>query len=178
MLKDFCYWNLAIYLQGKNPNVPDIPSKLIKPALRNSLNGQRKHFWDVVLKEVGTVDCIYTGEKLSVGKYAVEHFIPFAFVSHDLMWNLIPADPSFNCIKSDKLPSLNTHFEPFYKLQATAIEVVQQVAPKNRYLEDYLTILPELSLINASDGTGKQRYKEQLQPLITIASNNGFEYLS
>lgn len=93
------------------------------------------------------------------------------------MWNLIPADPSFNSIKSDKLPSLDTYFEPFYKLQATAIEVVQQVAPKNKYLEDYLTILPELKLINESDGNAKQRYREQLQPLITIAGNNGFEYL-
>ncbi|WP_255563147.1 hypothetical protein [Mucilaginibacter sp. 21P] len=25
MLRDFCYWNLAIYLQSRNPNVPDIP---------------------------------------------------------------------------------------------------------------------------------------------------------
>jgi hypothetical protein len=178
VLKDFCYWNLAIYLQGKNPNVPDIPSKLIKPAVRNSLTGQRKNFWDVVLKEIGSIDCIYTGEKLSVGNYAVEHFIPFAFVSHDLMWNLIPADPSFNCTKSDKLPSLDKYFEPFYALQAIAIEVVQQVAPKNRYLEDYLTILPEVSLIKVSDEIAKQRYKEQLQPLITIANNNGFEYLT
>jgi hypothetical protein len=63
-------------------------------------------------------------------------------------------------------------------LQATAIEVIEQVNPKNKYLEDYLTILPELSLIQTDSNWAKQRYKEQLQPLITIASNNGFEYLS
>jgi hypothetical protein len=178
VLKDFCYWNLTLFLQTKNPNVPDIAGKLIKPALRNGLNGQRKNFWDLVIRELGTVDCIYTGKKLAVGNYAVEHFVPFAFVSHDLIWNLIPADQSFNCIKSDKLPNLNTYFEPFYNLQETAISIINQLHPKNKYLEDYLTILPDLSILQSNNEGAKQRYREQLQPLITIASNNGFEYLS
>uniref|UniRef100_UPI0040483A9D HNH endonuclease domain-containing protein n=1 Tax=Mariniflexile sp. TaxID=1979402 RepID=UPI0040483A9D len=54
--------------------------------------------------ELGSVDCIYTGEKLIKGNYAVEHFIPYSFVSHDLIWNLIPADKSFNSSKSNRLP--------------------------------------------------------------------------
>ncbi len=40
-----------------------------------------------------------------------------------------------------------------------------------------MIILPEVSLIKVSDDSAKQRYKEQLQLLITIASNNGFEYM-
>lgn len=178
VLKDFCYWNLTLFLQAKNPNVPDIAGKLVKPATRSGLNGQRKNFWDVVLNEVGSVKCIYTGEKLTVGNYAVEHFVPFAFVSHDLIWNLIPADKSFNCFKSDKLPNLDIYFERFYKLQETAIEIVSMSNPKNRYLEDYLTIFPELSVVQSDKGGAKQRYREQLQPLIAIAANNGFEYLA
>ncbi|MCX2494728.1 hypothetical protein OQX63_14670 [Pedobacter sp. PF22-3] len=35
ILKAFCYWHLSLYLQKHNPNVPDIPYKLIKPARRN-----------------------------------------------------------------------------------------------------------------------------------------------
>ena len=27
VLKDFCFWNLSLFLQAKNPNVPDIPNK-------------------------------------------------------------------------------------------------------------------------------------------------------
>jgi hypothetical protein len=178
VLKDFCYWNLTLFLQTKNPNVPDIAGKLVKPAIRSGLNGQRKNFWDVVLQEVGSVDCIYTGEKLTVGNYAVEHFVPFSFVSHDLIWNLIPADKSFNCKKSDKLPSLDTYFEPFYKLQEVAVKIINQQNPKNKYLEDYLTIFPDLSIMQLDKDKARRRYKEQLQPLITIAANNGFEYLS
>ena len=117
VIKDFCFWNLALFLQSKNPNVPDIPNKLIKPATRNGLNKQRTQFWDIVLDELGSVNCIYTGQKLTKGNYAVEHFIPYSFVSHDMIWNLIPADKSFNSSKSNKLPVLDKYFEPFYILQ-------------------------------------------------------------
>jgi hypothetical protein len=172
MLKDFCYWNLALFLQSKNPNVPDIPNKLIKPAIRNSLTKQRTQFWDLVVQQLGHVKCIYTGEKLTVGNYAVEHFIPYNFVSHDLIWNLIPADKSFNYSKSDKLPPLEKYFNSFFALQRTAIEIVKDNNPKNKFLEDYLTIFPDLD-----KGFSKEKYRESIQPLITIASNNGFEFL-
>ena len=172
MLKDFCYWNLALFLQSKNPNVPDIPNKLIKPANRNNLIKQRTNFWDVVLKELGSVECIYTGEKLKVGNYAVEHFIPYNFVSHDLIWNLIPANKLFNSLKSDKLPSLDKYFDRFFALQKSAVEIISIKTPKNKLLEDYLTIFPDLKNIT------KKKFKERIQPLITIASNNGFEFLS
>jgi hypothetical protein len=172
VLKDFCYWNLALFLQGKNPNVPAIPNKLIKPAQRSGLIKQRTQFWDIVLGKLGSIKCIYTGEKLTVGNYAVEHFIPYNFVSHDLIWNLIPADKSFNSSKSDKLPPLEKYFNSFFELQKKAIEIVKDKNPNNKLLEDYLTIFPDLN-INFTE----EKFRERIQPLITIASNNGFEFL-
>jgi hypothetical protein len=172
LLKDFCYWNLALFLQSKNPNVPDIPHKLIKPAQRNGLVKQRIKFWDLVLQELGSVKCIYTGEDLIVGNYAVEHFIPYSFVSHDLIWNLIPADKSFNCSKSDKLPSLDKYFDSFFSLQKDAIEIIKHKFPKNTFLEDYLSIFP-----NIDKSFTRENFRDRIQPLITIASNNGFEFL-
>jgi hypothetical protein len=172
VLKDFCYWNLSLFLQAKNPNVPDIPNKLIKPATRNNLTKQRIQFWDLVLKELGSVECIYTGEKLTIGNYAVEHFVPYSFVSHDLIWNLIPADKSFNSKKSNKLPPLDKYFDSFFALQKKAIEIVDFKSPKNKLLEDYLTIFP-----NIKEGLSKDKFKETIQPLLTIASNNGFEFM-
>jgi hypothetical protein len=172
VLKDFCYWNLALFLQVKNPNVPDIPNKLIKPAQRSSLIKQRTQFWDLVVQELGSVKCIYTGANLTVGNYAVEHFIPYNFVSHDLIWNLIPSDKSFNCSKSDKLPPLERYFAPFFALQEKAIEIVKSKSPNNKLLEDYLTIFPDLD-----KNISKEKFRDTIQPLITIASNNGFEYL-
>jgi hypothetical protein len=179
VLKDFCYWNLAIFLQSKNPNVPDIPNKLIKPGVRNSLSNQRKNFWDIVVKELGSVDCIYTGKKLTIGNYAIEHFIPYSFVSHDLIWNLIPADSSFNSAKSDKLPQLEKYFTPFFSIQKSAMEIIRVKTPNNKFLEDYLTIFPDVeALINLPENFTKDKFKARLQPLITIASNNGFEFMN
>ena len=162
-----------MYLQTKNPNLPDITNKLIKLPVRKALNEQRKNFWDIVIGELGSVECIYTNKNLIVGDYAVEHFIPYAFVSHDLIWNLIPADRSFNSIKSDKLPSLDKHFNSFFKLQQKAVEIINFKYPRNKFLEDYLTLFPDLS----QNYFNRDKFFEQVQPLITIASNNGFEFL-
>ena len=170
VLKDFCFWNLSLYLQSKNPNVPDIPNKIIKPARRNSLTQQRTNFWDLVVNDLGYVKCIYTDNILTIGNYAIEHFIPHNFVSHDLIWNLIPADKLFNSTKSDKLPPIEIYFDKFFKLQESAINIVSKKYPNNKFLQDYLTIFQDLSDIT------QDKFKERIQPLITIASNNGFEF--
>jgi len=178
LLKDYCYWNLALFLQSKNPNVPDIPNKLIKPAIRNSLAHQRKYFWDIVFRELGNIKCIYTGSNLTINEYAVEHFIPYNFVSHDLIWNLIPADKSFNSTKSDKLPSLEKYFEAFFDLQKQAIDIISTKNPSSKFLEEYITIFPDINSLSYSDvSKNKEQFRNTIQPLITIASNNGFEFL-
>lgn len=178
-LKDFCYWNLSLFLQAKNPNVPDIPNKLVKLAVRNSLIKQRTQFWDIVVSEMGSIKCIYTGKPLMIGNYAIEHFVPYSFVSHDLIWNLIPADKTFNSSKSDKLPSMEQYFDSFFLLQKNAVEVIKNKNPKNRFLEDYLTIFPDLNeTFNLPLSFTREKFRDSIQPLITIASNNGFQFLS
>lgn len=172
VLREFCYWNLAIFLQAKNPNVPDIPNKLIKPPTRGTLTRQRKYFWDLVLHEYETIPCIYTGRPLGVGDYAVEHFIPHSFVSHDLIWNLIPADPAFNSRKGNKLPPLDVYFPPFFALQQTAFRIVREKSPRNSFLEDYWTIFPyELQDLDETS------FREVVQPLVSIAARNGFAFM-
>jgi hypothetical protein len=46
--------------------------------------------------------------------------------------------------------------------------------PQNKYLEDYLTIFPDLEDSNAF---GYVRYKESIQPVITIAHYSGFSFM-
>jgi hypothetical protein len=85
---------------------------------------------------------------------------------------LIPADKSFNSSKSNRLPILEKYFEPFYQLQKNAYEIVRKKTPKNKLLEDYLTVLHiEENSIN------RDKFKEIIQPLVSIASNNGFEFM-
>ncbi len=176
ILKDFCYWNLSLFLQKRNPNVPDIPNKICRTLGRNSLLKQMNEYWKIVFIELGAIDCIFTNKKLifEEKKYALDHFVPHAFVSHDLIWNLIPIDKTFNSSKSDKLPLLDKYFDKFYILQETAYEIVKSYNPKNKYLEEYLNIFPDL---DSRSGFDYLQYKETIQPLITIASNNGFSYM-
>jgi len=175
ILKDFCFWNLSLFLQKRNLNVPDIPNKISKLITRNSLVKQTNEYWKLVFNELGSVDCIFTNNRLvfEEKKYALDHFVPHAFVSHDLIWNLIPIDKTFNCSKGDKLPSVQKHFDKFYNLQKTAYEIVKSYNPKNKHLEDYLTIFPALE----DNGFDYVQYKETIQPLISIASNNGFSFM-
>jgi hypothetical protein len=170
ILKNFCYWNLALFLQARNPNVPDIPSKLIKPVQRKGMTTQKRFFWDRIIRNKGYFNCIYTGKLLEVGEYDVDHFIPFQFVAHDQMWNLVPADPSFNSSKSDLLPSMDLFFEVYFEIHREGVEVIKRIDPSNRFLADYLTIFPDLI-------PNKTRLRDTIQPMLSIAHNNGFQYM-
>jgi hypothetical protein len=173
VLKDFCYWNLSLFLQTRNPNVPDIPNKLIKPSTRNSLIKQTNEYWKLVFKELGAIDCIFTNTKLQFEQknFAIDHFIPHAFVSHDLIWNLLPIEKKFNSSKSDKLPQFERYFDKFYEIQKTAFEINKQYNPKSKYMDEFLTILSNI------DSFEKEKFANTIQPLITIANNNGFLFM-
>lgn len=174
VLKDYCYWNLALFLQTRNPNVPDIPSKLIKPAIRSGLIRQTNEYWKLVFKELGSINCIFTNTRLYFEKknYALDHFVPHAFVSHDLIWNLLPIEKKFNSSKSDKLPLFDIYFDKFFELQKIAFEINKHYNPKSKYMDEFLTIFPHI------DGFEKEKFSNTIQPLITIASNNGFLYMN
>jgi hypothetical protein len=177
ILKDFCYWNLTLFLQSRNPNVPGISEKLIKPSYRKPLTDQRNNYWKMVFDELQFIECIFTGQKLTLeeNNFQIDHFVPHAFVSHDLIWNLLPIEKSFNSSKSDKLPSIDKSFNSFFNLQKMAFEIVRSKSPKNKYIEEFVNIFPELDKNYIFDF---QKYKETIQPLITIAHNNGFTLLN
>jgi hypothetical protein len=174
LLKDFCHWNLVLFLQKNNPNVPDIAGKIFKPPVRGNLLKQRR-FWDLVMNERKAIPCVYTGRPLQGSDFAVEHFVPYNFIPHNLIWNLIPADKLFNSRKSDRLPDMQKHFDPFFNLQLDAIRIVRKEDPSNKLLEDYLTLFSSLEEAEGPDA--KDRFRDTIQPLITIAANNGFQFL-
>ncbi len=176
IIHDFSYWNLALFLQTKNPNVPDIPNKLIKPIKRSPLLVQRK-FWNIVFDSLHEIPCIYTKTNLTKENYAVEHFIPHSFVSHDLLWNLIPANTKINSSKSNKLPILSDYIEQFASMQQKAIRIVYEKQPHNKMLENYLILGGTISdIIQLPETVFKSKYYNVISPLIQIAENMGFEY--
>ena len=175
ILQDFTYWRLAIYVQELNLNIPNVPQKLIKPNERSGLNKQRK-FWGIVFDELNTIDCIYTGKSLVRNDFHMEHFVPWSFVLHNKLWNLLPSDSSINSSKGSKLPNLNNYIKPYVEIQREALRIVHKTEPTHKLLEDYLFLGGSISeILDMSDKKLQNSFKNTLEPLIQIASNSGFE---
>ena len=176
ILRDFAFWNLTEFLQKRNPNVPDVPSKLIKPILRDSLTKQHK-FWDAYIETVGSIRCIYTNKPLIAKDYDLDHFIPWSFVSHNLLWNLLPADSSINSSKSNNLPPLDIYLKPYAELHHKALKTIYPKNPNNKILEDYLTVYDSVGeLVRMSDYDFCNVFQKTFSPLTQIAENMGFKY--
>lgn len=176
ILLDFTYWNLAKFIQTKNLNTPNVVSKLIKPIERKGLTKQRK-FWDRFIDTVGNVDCIYTGKTIVKGNYDVEHFIPWSFVSHDQLWNLLPSDSSINSTKSNKLPSLDKYLSSLVEVQREAIAIGYKNKPNDKILEDYYFIETSIpKILNLSKEKLEDKFRKTMEPLIQIANNSGFDF--
>ena len=174
ILKDFTFWNLAAFVQKRNPNVPDIPSKLVRPLQRSSLTRQHR-FWDRYLDNCEDTRCIYTGLPLRKGEYDLDHFIPWSFVVHDLNWNLLPADPSINSSKSDNLPPLDIYMLPMAEMQQKALKINLDLAPRDSVLEDYLVFRCSLKeLVETSSEQFCSLLKNEFTPMSQTALNMGF----
>lgn len=135
ILSSFAYWGLTNFLQVRNPNVPNIPNKLIKKEERNSLSAQRK-FWNTAINAGLEVRCLYTNKLLVEREYDLDHFIPWSFVSHDLLWNLMPADSSINSSKSNKLPDLNLYLPKLAETHQAALRINLEKGKQDKLLED------------------------------------------
>lgn len=175
ILRDFAFWNLTEFLQKRNPNVPDVPSKLIKPIQRDSLTKQR-NFWDTYIETVGSINCIYTGKQIFAKQYDLDHFVPWSFVSHNLLWNLIPANSSINSSKSNNLPPLEKYLHPFVHIQQKALKTMYAKNPSNTILEDYLIVYDSVAdLVNLSEPDFYIVFRKTFSPMVQIAENMGFK---
>ena len=175
ILVDFAYWNLTLFLQTRNPNVPAIPNKLIRPEVRNSLTKQH-NYWDMVMTIGGPIRCIYTNKELHSRDYDLDHFIPWSFVSHDLLWNLIPSDGSINSSKSNKLPDLDFYLPKLAELQHHSIRLMLTANKEPKVLEDFISLgYTARELANMDDDHFRKIYERTFNPIHQIALNMGFE---
>lgn len=175
ILVDFAYWNLTLFLQNRNPNVPAISNKLIRPDSRNSLNKQH-NYWDMVMTIGGPIRCIYTNRQLHPGGYDLDHFIPWSFVCHDLLWNLIPSDGSINSSKSNKLPELDYYLPKLAALQHHSLQLLINADREPKVMEDFVSLgYSAKDLAAMSEEKFRDLYERTFSPINQIALNMGFE---
>jgi len=93
IVQSFADHHLALYLQARNPNVPSVMNKLRAPTFRQ-LTAARD-FWQLARSDfakagkLADFKDIYSDRQLAES-FSVDHFLPWSFVVHDLLWNLTP----------------------------------------------------------------------------------------
>ena len=165
-------YKLVDFLQRRNPNVPGISFKLEAPYTRN-MDRSRK-YWRKYIEQKRVHD-IYTSELLSQKNLSIDHFVPWKFVMHDLVWNLIPTTKKVNSSKNDRLPKWNAFFPGFVQIQYDSLTWWKKHYPKSKVLEDYLIVNSSLLNDDCSAKQFENYMKTALYPLHILAQNQGFE---
>jgi hypothetical protein len=181
-LKAFAQLSLARYFEVRNPGIPGIINKLERPGARKL--DRAREFWDTVL-EHQSLRCIYTGELIQPG-YDLDHFLPWSFVTHDLIWNLTPAPRSVNIAKSDAVPDLRLYLEPFVQQHYRALAVLKTVLESahgahlkalDAVTTEYATLfkLPTTELFQLSEENYSQVLTTEIHAQADLARRLSFE---
>jgi len=175
VLKSFALWHLTQFVQQKNPNVPNIANKLLRPETREPLTKQ-KHFWNKVIEIGGALNCIYTGKELGINAFELDHFMPWSFVSHNQNWNLIPADGSFNSSKNARIPDLGYYLPKMAEIQHHALRTyLPHSGKKDTVLAEYYALgCSPQDLMEMNDAHFLEIFKNTFAPLSQMAMNMGF----
>ena len=162
------------YMQKKNPNTPGIVNKLFPPRERESLQTQTS-YWRIVIENRQDLRCIYSDQILTLDDVSLDHYLPWSFVAHNQLWNLIPVPKSVNSSKSDNVPD-DIYFEKFVTTQHTGLIVSRNhISQWTKYVESYLVDLGFSSgeeLLNFE--ILKKQYEIKFKPLIALAVSQGF----
>ncbi len=175
ILRGFIQWNLLKFLQKNNPNVIGLSEKLDKPKMRDLK--QANVFWKEYIKESEPIRCIYSGELISFNNLSLDHFIPWSYVVHDQLWNIIPTPKTINSKKNNWLPSTELYLDKFAKNQFEALKF--HIKKENfKIVEDY-NILFSMNSDNLSS-LSLENFTIQLEkyilPQVQTARNIGFSY--
>lgn len=172
ILRGFIFWHLVKFLQKNNPNVIGLSEKLQKPAERDLKAANR--FWKGYLAENPDMICIYSGQIITAQNLSLDHFLPWSYMAHDQLWNIIPTTKNVNSSKNDRLPSLEVYFEAFSTLQYNAVQFY--LKKENQQLpEDYLYLFRE-NVQGMSLETFQDVLRKQITPQWQTAQNLGFPH--
>jgi HNH endonuclease len=127
-LRAFAQLSVARYFEARNPGVPGIINKLERPGLRKLKHARA--FWDLVLSQQ-PLRCIYSGQSIEAG-YDLDHFLPWSFVTHDLIWNLTPAPAAINLAKSDAIPDFSRYLPGFVEQHYLALPILRNALTTSR----------------------------------------------
>jgi len=175
MIKGWTAWNWLQYMQKCNQAVPAVSSKLFPPQGRDSLKAQTE-YWKTAIRH-GGLKCIYSAEPLSLEMISLDHYLPWSFVAHDQLWNLIPTRPDINSSKSDNLPA-GIYFDSFVSLQHQGLVITHKQVEEqkwDKYIEPFIADLKVGNKLDLLDQHKLRRaYEATLLPMLKLAKTLGF----
>jgi HNH endonuclease len=124
----FAQLSVARYFEARNPGIPGIINKLDRPGVRKL--EKARVFWDTILSDQ-PLKCIYSGEPIQPD-YDLDHFLPWSFVTHDLIWNLTPTPGAINLAKSDAVPNLGRYLTALVDQHYVAMPVLKSALANAR----------------------------------------------
>jgi len=170
VIRGFVHWHLLGFLQRNNPNVIGLREKLFAPVERNL--AIPKDIWFSFMLS-NSINCIYSGKILDKEDISVDHFIPWSYIAHDQIWNLIPTTRVSNSAKGNALADLDAYFEKFCELQFRIFKHLLFIKQYN-VLEEYHAILCIDDLNNVSYQYFREKLLLEVSTHYRIAAQMGF----
>ena len=131
---DYLYTNYGIisgwvelcmirYLQRRNPNVPGLADKIRAPEMRKLKKA--KDFWNAVVT-ITPIRNIYADGLMTPEDLSLDHFVPWSYVAHDELWNLVPTTKAVNSSKNNDLPNWDMYFPKLCQVEYSAYQAIWQ----------------------------------------------------
>lgn len=176
IVRGWAAWEWLNYMQRRNPNTPGLVCKLFAPSKREALSKQTT-YWKIVLQNVDLY-CIYSNQKIEVDNFSLDHYLPWSFIAHDQLWNLVPTTPEINSAKSNNLPP-SQFLEKFVKAQHLGLSICHEKMSGNLWKKTVESYIEGLSIHTQDDLLNLEKlrnaYSNVIHPLISLATNQGFK---
>ena len=175
IVRGWAAWEWLGYMQKRNPSTPAVANKLFTPVKRDSLAKQTE-YWKLVMKSQ-ELRCIYSGKVIDPDRFSLDHYLPWSFVAHDQLWNLVPTFPEVNSAKSNCLPD-DDHFNQFVMLQFTGLTAAHQAMTRAKWEKQVEPYIIDLGVENWDSLLDLERleiaYRQAVRPLVPLAASQGF----
>jgi hypothetical protein len=121
-------------------------------------------------------NCIYSGASVDPESFELDHFLPWTFVCHNSLWNLVPVMPEVNSAKKERLPD-NVYLEPFVETQHRGLKIAHRVLARDGLERVISAFVGELRI--GKDhllelGALRDAYDKIVRPQLDIARGIGF----
>jgi hypothetical protein len=174
-------WHWLGYMQGRNPNVPGLAGKLFPVVARSPLTRQLA-YWNAAAA-ASPLRCIYSGDLLARVE-ALDHYVPWSFVLHDRIWNLVPVTQRANSSKGDRLAD-GAYLDLLVEIQCQALIASRPHLAKRAWervaeeLEQDLRVPSAILRADPPDREALRRslaaaYRETIPALENLATRHGF----